>query len=200
MLGPDYDLLSSPEKRIERKRAIGFLIFSGIFIILCLSVYAISFCWGSTLKISKEQARVFGGIVAGVIPVFLVALSIESFPRRSHHPYRSSKVAADDGGSVSSEERERTSVTPLQLLFCLFGEIFALSSVLSPNTVQVCLAAFAIAFLLFLFGVRLNEDVFALIRPGASKTSTFVGFFSFLLFMLIFFGYLARISRITVSG
>lgn len=197
LLGVDFATLSAEERRIRLKYVVLMGFFVALMIFASVSGYVLGLHSGSAIRITEDHARNFGGIIATVIPIFIVALYVDSSPKWGAYDHK--KVLAHGKPDASrSEDDEKDFISPFHLLYCLFGETLAVSSVLTPTTFQVRLATYSLAFLLFLFGFRLN--VGALKRSGtdSSKFSSYVGAITFLLFMLIFTFYLAGISRIAV--
>lgn len=198
VLGSDFVLLDSDGRRLRLKRVAMTALLVITLVIVFILGYAYGLGSGGAMGIAKDHARTFGGLIASVIPIFAVALYVESSPRWGSNGFEN--LNSDGQSEVSSSRHEEKEfVSPLQLLFCLFGEIFAMSSALSPTTNQLRLATYSLAFLLLLFGYRLNIGVVNLIRPETSQVSRYIGVSTFLLFMLIFSIYLAGISRIIVT-
>lgn len=197
IIGADFATLNAKEKRIRLKYVGLRGLFVALMIIVSVFGYVFGLHSGSILKITEDHARSFGGIVATVIPIFIVALYVDSSPQWGAYQHKKALVHGEEESSGSKEE-ENDFISPFHLLYCLFGETLAVSSVLSPTTLQVRLATYSLAFLLFLFGFRLNVGALKRIGPNTSKVSSYVGALTFLLFMLIFTFYLAGIARITV--
>jgi len=223
-------------------------------IVVAAIAFILSLDSGSTVKVTHDQARMYAGILAQVIPVFVLALYVESTAQwstllaslgqqRQTHLKLSADVQSNQADNQrvrdeinrigreyvpvetvrgnerglltslesltnlaeldllirrrSTREGSRAAGISLQLLVCLLGEVFALSSVLAPGTGLIQSATISVALLLYLFGQRLFMWP---LTVGGGLGVQLLSLGGLAVLVLVYAAGFARILKITVTG
>lgn len=162
------------------------------------------------IRLSQAEARSYAGILAGLIPIFVVALYVDGTGAWRRPSQRTNgdvrKLAPEEKPSASSETGKSkfffsstrwsgVSVTPLQLLSSLLGEVYAIGCYLVPTNFQIRFATFWMASLLGLFAFRLLEWA---AEPDDELAVRLAGALGAILLLIFYVGYLPYILKIVI--